>query len=579
MSADGSLPLPLDSGSPAIERPAVVTIADVLVRIEADARLTEKKKAEMRSALNVTCRALGAHPSLTQAEPRLLRPKLAKLTPAMVGVKPRTWANIKSLTLKALKHAGLKSMAGRSREPLSPSWEALRSLLPDKHWQSGLSRFMSYCSAAGIAPEAVTAATFSAFAVEVEGYSFVRDPGGLYRDTCKLWNQAAKTIPGWVRLEVPVPDRRRNFAMALDAFSASFRVDVNTFLARGAEPDVFSDTYCKPVSPLTIRNRKRGILMAATALVRSGTPATELTDLAMLVDFTSAKRALQFLFKRAGGQTNSEIYKIATLLKTIARHHLRQSETTLAPLRQLCTSLKPEKQGFTEKNRRCLRQFSDLKKLAALLKLPERVLGATHRKPKLLRRDAVRVELAIAVAILLNIPLRAANLAGLRLDEHLLLVGERWFLSIPANETKNDVVIEAELPAHLGEQLQTYINRYRPLLVDQPTPWLFPGENGARRPSGGFGQQLSTFIAKEVGVVITPHQFRHLAAKLYLDRYPDGFETVRRLLGHKSIETTMRFYRELESILAGKRYAALLEELMAKAVHIRRPRGNRHDDA
>ena len=42
-------------------------------------------------------------------------------------------------------------------------------------------------------------------------------------------------------------------------------------------------------------------------------------------------------------------------------------------------------------------------------------------------------------------------------------------------------------------------------------------------------------------------------AKLYLDRHPDAFETVQRLLGHKSRETTMRFYRELDAILAGKR--------------------------
>jgi hypothetical protein len=45
-------------------------------------------------------------------------------------------------------------MAGRSREPLAPKWEALRALVPDRHFQSGLSRFMSYCSAHAVAPEA-----------------------------------------------------------------------------------------------------------------------------------------------------------------------------------------------------------------------------------------------------------------------------------------------------------------------------------------------------------------------------------------------------------------------------------------
>src|SRR5215471_11169437 len=74
-----------------------------------------------------------------------------------------------------------------------------------------------------------------------------------------------------------------------------------------------------------------------------------------------------------------------------------------------------------------------------------------------------------------------------------------------------------------------------------------------------------------------PHQFRHLVAKLYLDRHPDAFETVRRLLGHKSIETTMRFYRELDAILAGKRYAAVLDALVDDADR-RMPRRRRRTE-
>jgi integrase len=167
---------------------------------------------------------------------------------------------------------------------------------------------------------------------------------------------------------------------------------------------------------------------------------------------------------------------------------------------------------------------------------------------------------------IVNTPLRAANLAGLRLDRHLHLIGDRTFLSIPSEETKNAVAIEAELPPRLTQLLQTYIQKYRPVLIGAPAPWLFPGENGARRPSGGFGQQISAFIAREAGLVMTPHQFRHLAAKLFLDQHPDGFETVRRLLGRKSLGTTMRYYRELETVLASKRYAALLDGLLGSVL-------------
>ena len=212
---------------------------------------------------------------------------------------------------------------------------------------------------------------------------------------------------------------------------------------------------------------------------------------------------------------------MTTLLKTIARHHLRLPETTVDLLRELARALKPKSEGFTEKNRRCLRQFAESEKLVALLTLPERIIAQVARRDEIRRRDGVRVEFAIAIGILLNIPIRASNLASLRLDQHLQVVGDRTFLSVPSNETKNDVAIEAVLSPYLAQHLNNYVRHYRPVLIGAPTPWLFPGENGARRPSGGFGQQITAFIAREAGLVMTPHQFRHLAAKLFLDRHPD----------------------------------------------------------
>jgi integrase len=550
----------------------IATLAKLGQWLEANAGLHPQRKREMQSAINTVCRALGADPSVVPAEPRQLRPRLSKLTPAMVGVSPGRWSNAKSLLLKALKRAGLRSMAGRSREPLAPNWEALRALLRHRHFQSGLARFMSYCTEHGIDSAAVTTETFVQFGRELENSLLVRDPGGVYRESCKLWNRAVETIPGWPQVLVSVPDRRRDFALSLDAFPLSFRTDVERFLANGGEPDVFSDSYYRPVAELTLRNRRQYVLMAATALVRSEVPIARIMGLEVLVNITNAIALLRFLYERAGNKSNNQIYHIVTLLKTIARHHAKQPLETVDQLRNLCKKLKPKREVFTEKNRRCLRQFTD-ERLAALLTLPERVLAQVARRNKVRRRDAVRVEFAIATAILINIPIRISNLMSLRLDRHLQVFGDRTLLSISAGETKNGVAIDQELPTQLARQIQTYIRKYRPMLLEGPAPWLFPGEDRGHRPSGGFGQQLSKFLAKEGGVVMTAHQFRHLAAKLYLDQHPDGFETVRRLLGHKSIETTIRYYRELEAVLAGKRYAAVLDGLLSdlpqSAVHER----------
>lgn len=166
----------------------------------------------------------------------------------------------------------------------------------------------------------------------------------------------------------------------------------------------------------------------------------------------------------------------------------------------------------------------------------------------------------------------------MRLDRHIHCVGDKAYLTIPAEETKNLNAIEAELPPWFARLLDLYLEEDRPRLITSPSPWLFPGENGGRRRAGGFGAQLSALIAKEAGVTMTLHQFRHLAAKLFLDRHPDGFETVRRLLGHKSIDTTMRFYRELEAVVATKRYGEFLEQLLSEAQSkaAAKPPGGRH---
>jgi hypothetical protein len=263
------------SASAAASLVAVVTLADVLRRLDVDGGLDHQRAAEMRSAVYTGCRVLGADPNLVLAEVRQLRPRLAKLTPAMAGVSPGRWSNVKSLTLKALKRAGLKSMAGRSREPLAPEWEVLRTLLPNRHWQSGLSRFLSYCTERGTSPAAVTAETFIQFGREVENYSLVRDAGAVYRDTCKLWNLAVRTLPGWPQYEVAVPDRRRNFARDLDDFPARFRADVESFLSRGAEDLHISGRRDQCASRWPQRHDERAIPYGPSpkGLARAGRPS------------------------------------------------------------------------------------------------------------------------------------------------------------------------------------------------------------------------------------------------------------------------------------------------------------------
>jgi integrase len=49
----------------------------------------------------------------------------------------------------------------------------------------------------------------------------------------------------------------------------------------------------------------------------------------------------------------------------------------------------------------------------------------------------------------------------------------------------------------------------------------------------------------------TPHQFRHLAAKMILDEHPGAHELVRQM-GHKNAKTATNFYAGIDTRRAGR---------------------------
>ena len=76
--------------------------------------------------------------------------------------------------------------------------------------------------------------------------------------------------------------------------------------------------------------------------------------------------------------------------------------------------------------------------------------------------------------------------------------------------------------------------------------------------------QISETIRKATGLRMHPHLFRHLAAFLILRRNPGEFETVRVLLGHRSIATTIRFYCAMEQAAAFARFDEVVSGYLAE---------------
>jgi len=72
--------------------------------------------------------------------------------------------------------------------------------------------------------------------------------------------------------------------------------------------------------------------------------------------------------------------------------------------------------------------------------------------------------------------------------------------------------------------------------------------------------QIIERISKALGIRVTPHQFRHLAAAFILQNDPANYELVRRVLGHKNLDTTIRFYVGLETVDAVRKFSAIALE-------------------
>ena len=161
----------------------------------------------------------------------------------------------------------------------------------------------------------------------------------------------------------------------------------------------------------------------------------------------------------------------------------------------------------------------------------------------------VDAQVAVAIDILLAVPLRPQNLTGLNWQQHF---GEpdglrgKLLLHIAAGDTKTkrqDITVE--IPDDVARRLRWYRRQVLSRLGADVNGYLFVTERGSKKSQATLTQQITEAIARHIGIHMTPHQFRHFGATSYLEHHPEDFETARSILGHAWSKTT-RIYRLLK---------------------------------
>lgn len=220
---------------------------------------------------------------------------------------------------------------------------------------------------------------------------------------------------------------------------------------------------------------------------------------------------------------------------------------------------------MTPKNMKLIRQILNGRVWERVVDYPNKLMReARSTKNRSPLKAAVNAEVAVAIAILTVAPIRARNLVTIWLDENLIRPGglqSPYLLVFPDYDVKNRVELSFELDYELTSLIDEYIQDYRPtLLRGSNADWLFPGKSANPKNAHLFGIQISDRIKKATGLSITLHQFRHAAAAIYLKHRPGDYETVRRLLAHRSIKTTVGFYCSLETITAGRMFGEIVRK-------------------
>ena len=527
------------------------SLRDVYEQIAGDHDLPEPRRRDWLRALKRLARYLGKDLSHLPARPIALRHGLEQLDWGGLGISRKSVQNLRSEIKAVLRHIGANDFPDTRGIELSPAWQWLWDrLLSDRH-KRGLTRFVRYCSAKDIVPEEVNDVVVEAFIRAAADGAFVRKPSDLHKQVCRLWNEAAAEVPGWPQACLTVPDFRRPArSLPWDAFPDGFREDVEAYLKWLSGTSLIEENAPKRrCKPSTIRTRRQYVHLAASAAVHGDVPATELKGLADLVNPETALVILEQYLADSGDETPSTfVIDLSGILVSIAARWCGADLEDIAKLKEYRSRLEHHRRpGLTEKNLALIRKVMDPMTRRRLQTLPQRLIKRARAEKAAHHKAAVLAQFAVAIEILLVAPMRVGNLCGLELGTSLLGGPEGPFhIAIAAADVKNDLPLEDPLPDASSELVALYRREFRGRLKGAHTNWLFPGEDGKHKAPRTLSEQVTERIECEIGLKITPHQFRHAAAAWLLQADPGNYELARRLLGHQRLQTTINFYVGLE---------------------------------
>ena len=539
---------------------------DLITAIEQAPELPEQTRRHWGCSVRQIAKWLDRPAAVIPARWQAVRASVAQLHHARVGATLKTLANHRSNVRAALRWFGKEHDVPQQGAPLSREWTRFRDGL-DKRKRQRLYSLIRYCSARRIGPSSVDDYIFEdywRYRTETTGRA---SNNTARRFMTRAWNDCAAAIDDWPLRRLTEPPLKVRAEPPWDNFPEGLRRDLDDYFAGLAKPHrTLNGKRIQPCSPGTIRYRMAELVAMARMAVRLGVPIDSLTSLAALLHPDVVEKVIDAYWEKNGDEPNTGTIDLGKKVLRMARETGCLDQAALDRLDDMRAALEHHRrEGLTPKNLRLVRQVLTDGVWNEVVSLPNVLMQqARLAKDHAPIKAAVSAQLAVAVAILTFAPVRICNLVSIELGQNLIKPGglqTPYWLVFPHYDVKNRVDLNFKFDQPLTDLIDEYIHEFRPpLLRGANASWLFPGEGSKPKNKLLFGTQITWRIQKAVGLRVTPHQFRHAAAAIYLKHHPGDYETVRRVLGHRDIQTTIRFYCGLETMQATEEFGRLIRK-------------------
>jgi len=559
------------------------SFADAMAAIEKAEDLSLTQKRHWLTSLRQMARYLDRPISLIPTRIAAIAEAVKKLHPATLGVNPKTFANHRANARAALLWFNRQQPDSGRKAPMDPRYRSLLEQVEDPYAKDVLSPFFRFLSAHGMQPDDVHDDHVEGFQAYRRETSFGKVKRSQLRALVRYWNGCAARIPAWPQITLTEPPCAKPFAgPALEDFPQGLRDDIDAHCERiNKRHKAVSGRVFPPCKQSTIDTRRRELIAAVRAAVAAGIPLEELRSLRDLLRPDRVEILMNYYWEQNGEKPTLYTIDLASKLLALARSE-DLAEVEIERLDEIRIALEQYRStGLTEKNRRLIRQIAQSDVWREVVRLPQRLMAEARITAKTKPyRAAVTAQLAVAILILIRAPVRMQNLASIRIGINLIRPGgpgAPYMLVFPDYDVKNGVPLEFAFDETTTALIDEYIHQHRPHLMQGfDHDWLFAGAGREHKGTKTLSEQISQRLWKELGLEITPHQFRHAAAYIMLKADPGNYELVRRVLGHRSIATTLNFYIGLETLEATRLFGEMVTDLARGEAQAKLPRKKTH---